>query len=70
MIMAPQAGNKLAASNEVLIVPDARQDNEWEGSMRDVCSRWMNYKDNSDAPMVLNPRPHGAKEWNSLKMGL
>lgn len=69
MIMAPQAGNNLTASIEVLTVPDAQQDGEWEVFMQQVCDRWMSYKDNSKTPMALNVRPHWAKEWSSLKMG-
>ena len=70
LIMAPQAGNNLTASIEVLTVPDAQHDGEWESFMQAVCDRWMSYADdNSKAPMKLNTRPHWAKEWDSLKMG-
>ncbi len=69
LLMAPQAGNKLTASIEVLTVPDAQHDGEWEAFKQAVCDRWMSYTDNSDTPMRLNVRPHWAKEWESLKMG-
>ena len=69
LIMAPQAGNNLTASIEVLTVPDAQHDGEWVAFMQAVCDRWMSYKDNSETPMRLNTRPHWAKEWETLKMG-
>ena len=70
LIMAPQAGNNLTASIEVLTVPDAQQDGEWASFMQQVCDRWMSYKDrNSTTPMRLNVRPHWAKEWEGLMMG-
>ena len=65
--MAPQAGNKRTASIEVLTVPDAEYDGEWEDFKQRVCDKWMSYTDNSN--MKLNSRPHWAKEWESLKMG-
>ena len=70
LIMAPQAGNNLTASIEVLTVPDAQHDGEWVSFMQAVCDRWMSYTDDSkETPMRLNARPHWAKEWDSLKMG-
>ena len=69
LIMAPQAGNNLTASIEVLTVPDAQHDGEWLEFMQAVCNRWMSYKDNSQSQMRLNARPHWAKEWELLKMG-
>lgn len=71
LIMAPQAGNNLTASIEVLTVPDAQHDGEWASFMQAVCDRWMSYADdNPKAPAkLLNTRPHWAKEWDSLKMG-
>ena len=70
LIMAPQAGNDLTASIEVLTVPDAQQDDEWASFMQQVCDRWMSYKNrHSDTSMRLNVRPHWAKEWEGLKMG-
>ena len=70
LIMAPQAGNNLTASIEILTVPDAHHDGEWVSFMQAVCNRWMSYTDdNPDTPMRLNTRPHWAKEWDSLKMG-
>lgn len=76
LIMAPQAGNNLTASIEVLTVPDAQHDGEWVSFMQAVCDRWMSYADDNNnnnnptkAPVKLNARPHWAKEWDSLKMG-
>lgn len=65
--MAPQAGNKRTASIEVLTVPDAHHDGEWEDFMQRVSDQWMSYTDNDK--MRLNVRPHWAKEWDGLKMG-
>ena len=68
--MAPQAGNTLTASIEVLTNPDARHEGEWVSFKQAVCDRWMSYTDDSkETPMRLNARPHWAKEWDSLKMG-
>ena len=66
--MAPQAGNNLTASIEVLSIPDADYDGEWEDFMQRVSDKWMNYVDKNTGA-VLNVRPHWAKEWESLKMG-
>ncbi len=65
--MAPQSGNKRTASIEVLTVPDAHEDGEWEDFMQRVSDKWMSYTDHNNVP--LNVRPHWAKEWESLKMG-
>ena len=66
--MAPQAGNDLTASIEVLTIPDASHDGEWEDFMQLVSDKWMNYIDKNTG-MTLNARPHWAKEWETLKMG-
>ena len=66
--MAPQAGNNLTASIEVLTIPDASYDGEWEDFMQRVSDKWMSYTDKNTGK-VLNARPHWAKEWETLKMG-
>ena len=66
--MAPQAGNNLTASIEVLSIPDASYRGEWEDFMQRVSDKWMSYVDKNTSK-VLNARPHWAKEWESLKMG-
>lgn len=66
LLMAPQAGNERTASIEVLTVPDAHHDGEWEDFMQRVSDKWMSYTDNNK--MRLNVRPHWAKEWESLRM--
>lgn len=65
--MAPQAGNKRTASIEVLTVPDADHDGEWEDFMQRLSDKWMNYSDHNN--VRLNTRPHWAKEWETLKLG-
>ena len=65
--MAPQAGNKLTASIEVLTIPDADRDGEWATFMQRVSDKWMHYKDNNN--VLLNTRPHWAKDWAGLALG-
>lgn len=65
--MAPQGGNKRTASIEVLTVPDAQHDGEWEDFMQLVADKWTSYTDHDKKR--LNVRPHWAKEWDSLKLG-
>ena len=68
MHMAPQAGNNLTASIEVLSIPGASRHGEWEDFMQRVSDKWMSYVDKNTSE-ILNARPHWAKEWESLKMG-
>jgi hypothetical protein len=67
VIMAPQAGNNLTASIEILTIPDADRDGEWQDFMQRVSNIWMAYKDNDN--MLLNTRPHWAKDWEGLTLG-
>ncbi|KAL9099748.1 MAG: hypothetical protein Q9163_004793 [Psora crenata] len=64
--MAPQFGNDLTASIEILSIPDAEYDGEWVAFMQAVCDKWMSYTDSHGAR--LNVRPHWAKEWEVLHM--
>ena len=48
------------ASTEVLIMPDAHQDGEWEGFVQQLSDKWMSYTVNDN--LRLNVRPHWAKE--------
>jgi hypothetical protein len=62
MIMAPQRGNDLGtASIEVLSIPDAVTDEEWQPFIQEVADTWMSYTDAEGKK--LNVRPHWAKEW-------
>lgn len=61
VIMAPQRGNTLTASIEVLTIPDAVADDEWMEFIQKVADIWMSYGDE------LNVRPHWAKEWEGLQ---
>ncbi|KAE9381408.1 hypothetical protein N431DRAFT_5852 [Stipitochalara longipes BDJ] len=62
LIMAPQNGNTHGtASIEVLSVPDAVPDGEWQAFLQRVSDLWMSYTDAEGKP--LNVRPHWAKEW-------
>ena len=67
LCMAPQAGNWHTASIEVLTVPDAQNDGEWQDFMQQLIGKWMSYTDATDKK--LNVRPHWAKEWEGLKFG-
>ncbi|EKG17034.1 hypothetical protein MPH_05723 [Macrophomina phaseolina MS6] len=68
MIMAPQRGNEHGtASIEVLTVPDAAHDEEWQGFMQKMADKWMGLTDGKGK--VLNVRPHWAKEWDGLRLG-
>ncbi|KAH7049240.1 hypothetical protein B0J12DRAFT_574246 [Macrophomina phaseolina] len=68
MIMAPQRGNEHGtASIEVLTVPDAAHDEEWQGFMQKMADKWMGLTDGKGK--VLNVRPHLAKEWDGLRLG-
>ncbi|XMA19599.1 hypothetical protein WAI453_012390 [Rhynchosporium graminicola] len=67
IILAPQRGNKFGtASIEVLSIPDAVTDNEWQPFLQRVSDLWMSYKDSHGA--LLNVRPHWAKEWDGINM--
>lgn len=62
MILAPQRGNEWGtASIEVLSIPDAVSDGEWQGFCQEVSNIWMGYEDGEGK--LLNVRPHWAKEW-------
>ncbi|KAF7586503.1 hypothetical protein BBP40_008785 [Aspergillus hancockii] len=63
MIMAPQKGNLGTACIEVLTIPDAVTDDEWQAFIQKVTDTWMSY----GVPSKLNVRPHWAKEWDGLK---
>jgi len=61
ILMAPQYGNQHGtASIEVLTIPDAVTDEEWQPFMQKVCDTWMGYEVDG---VRLNVRPHWAKEW-------
>lgn len=56
MLLAPQKGNDLGTlSIEVLTLPDAVADDEWQSFAQKVVDLWMSYGG--------NVRPHWAKEW-------
>ena len=56
MLMAPQKGNDLGTlSIEVITLPDAVTDDEWQAFAQRVINFWMSYGG--------NVRPHWAKEW-------
>jgi hypothetical protein len=62
LIMAPQNGNTHGtASIEVLSIPDAVTDDEWQPFCQQVADLWLKYTDANGVP--LNVRPHWAKEW-------
>ena len=65
--MAPQAGNSITASIEVLTIPDADRGGEWANFMQRVSDKWMQYKDSNN--VLLNTRPHWAKDWAGLTLG-
>jgi hypothetical protein len=68
MIMAPQRGNKHGtASIEVLSIPDAVSDGEWQPFLQLLVDKWMSY--GKIYGQELNVRPHWAKEWEGLKLG-
>ena len=62
MIMAPQRGNKHGtASIEVLSIPDAVSDGDWQPFLQLIADKWMSYE--KIYGQKLNVRPHWAKEW-------
>lgn len=62
MIMAPQRGNKHGtASIEVLSIPDAVSDGEWQPFLQVIADKWMGYE--KIYGQKLNVRPHWTKEW-------
>lgn len=59
MLLAPQKGNDLGTlSIEVLTLPDAVSDDEWQSFAQRVVDLWMSYGG--------NVRPHWAKEWETF----
>ncbi|KAI9053672.1 hypothetical protein LZ554_002626 [Drepanopeziza brunnea f. sp. 'monogermtubi'] len=54
------------ASIEVISIPDAVTDNEWVPFLQRVADLWMGYRDGDG--VLLNVRPHWAKEWESTNM--
>jgi hypothetical protein len=68
LIMAPQRGNKWGTvSIEVLSILDVPQ-KEWVGFLQKVADLWLSYKD--EKGVLLNVRPHWAKEWYVLPFTL
>lgn len=60
VLMAPQKGNDLGTlSIEVLTLPDAVADDEWQDFTQRVINLWMSYGG--------NVRPHWAKEWDRFQ---
>ncbi|KAI0751748.1 hypothetical protein C8Q80DRAFT_1098607 [Daedaleopsis nitida] len=73
VLLAPQHGNAPwgTASIEVLTVPDAVTDNEWNGFIQKVTDIWMGYEykvKEGGVKEKLNVRPHWAKEWDGLTL--
>jgi len=58
MFLAPQKGNDLGTlSIEILTLPDAVSDGEWQSFAQKVVDLWMSYS---------GTRPHWAKEWEKF----
>ncbi|MCJ1290300.1 hypothetical protein MMC34_001836 [Xylographa carneopallida] len=70
-LMAPQRGNNLGtASIEVLTVPDAVTDGEWQSFCQKVYEKWAGCPGAGDGVGANSRvRPHWAKEWVGLRMG-
>ncbi|KAF2403163.1 FAD-binding domain-containing protein [Trichodelitschia bisporula] len=61
LLLAPMQGNTFGtAAIEVLTVPDAVDDNEWQGFLQTVADKWLATGEG------LQVRPHLAKEWDGL----
>jgi hypothetical protein len=62
LIMSAQHGNDDfgTACIEVISIPDAVSDAEWEPFMQKVADKWMSYEHEGKK---LNVRPHWSKEW-------
>ncbi|TKA64912.1 hypothetical protein B0A49_09681 [Cryomyces minteri] len=61
ILMAPQRGNGLGtASIEVLTIPDAVEDGEWQEFTVKVADLWLG--------LGGNVRPHWAKEWEGVRL--
>ncbi|MCJ1438610.1 hypothetical protein MMC27_008000 [Xylographa pallens] len=71
MLMAPQRGNDLGtACIEVLTVPDAVSDGEWQGFCQKVYEKWAACTVAGNGVGANGKvRPHWAKEWVGLRMG-
>lgn len=63
LVLAPYHGNELGTlSIEVLSIPDAVTDGEWNVFLQKVSDRWVERSEGR------NVRPHIAKEWDGLKI--
>jgi hypothetical protein len=61
LVLSPQHGNDYGTvCIEVLSIPDAVSDAEWEPFMQRVADKWMSYEHEGKK---LNVRPHWSKEW-------
>ena len=68
ILMAPQHGNKFGtASIEILSIPDAMADREWDGFCDKVAAKWTSYRPHYPGQeRLLKVRSHWAKEWESV----
>ncbi|KAI9867387.1 MAG: hypothetical protein M1813_008945 [Trichoglossum hirsutum] len=66
LVLSPQHGNDYGTvCIEVLSIPDAVSDAEWEPFMQRVADKWMSYEHEGKK---LNVRPHWSKEWEKLDL--
>ncbi|KAJ8069639.1 hypothetical protein OCU04_000073 [Sclerotinia nivalis] len=70
LIMAPQKGNRWGtASIEILSIPDAVKDKEWDPFCQEVVDLWARYRGCMEVggkEVELDIRPHWAKEWENV----
>lgn len=65
VLLAPQRGNDVTASIEVLTTLITPKD-DWATFMQEVADKWTSYDVRDDEGNPMYPRPHWAKQWEGL----
>jgi len=68
VILAPQRGNEVTASIEVLTTLITPKD-DWLSFMQQIADKWTSYEVVKDSKgNIVYPRPHWAKQWAGLQV--
>jgi len=67
VLLAPQRGNEVTASIEVLTTLITPKD-DWATFMQQIADKWTSYDVKDDQGNPMHPRPHWAKQWAGLRV--
>ena len=67
VLLAPQRGNEVTASIEVLTTLITPKD-DWATFMQQIADKWTSYDVQDEQGKPMHPRPHWAKQWAGLQI--